>query len=149
MNTGKDGIELIKHFEGCSLSAYLCPAYVWTIGYGHTGDVNEGDVITEHQAEALLTHDLKKFEGYVNELVEVPLEQNEFDALVAWTYNLGPGNLRRSTLLLRLNAGCYRDVPDEMRRWNKVDGRVLSGLVRRREAEARLWEGVDWREAPG
>ena len=149
MKTGVEGIELIKHFEGCSLSSYLCPAYVWTIGYGHTGDVNEGDVITEHQAEALLQYDLQEFERYVLEYVEVPLEQNEFDALVAWTFNLGPGNLKASTLLRKLNAGCYCDVPDEMRRWNKADGRVLNGLVRRREAEARLWEGRDWREAPG
>lgn len=149
MKIGAEGIELIKHFEGCRLDAYLCPANVWTIGYGHTGDVSEGDVITEHQAEALLVHDLEVFENYVNKHVEVSLYQYEFDALVSWTYNLGPGNLKASTMLRKLNLCCYRDVPDEMRRWNKAGGKVLPGLVRRREAEARLFEGYEWREAPG
>jgi lysozyme len=87
---------------------------------------------------------LEEFEGYVQEAVDVPLKQNEFDALVAWTYNLGPGNLRSSTMLKRLNDSCFDEVPSEMRRWNKAGGKVVNGLVRRREAEALLFKNEDW-----
>ena len=89
---------------------------------------------------------IKKFEGFINELVDVQLEQHQFDALVAWVYNLGAGNLISSTLLIKLNAGEYADVPHEIQRWNKANGEVLEGLVRRRKAEALLFEGKDWSE---
>ena len=92
----------------------------------------------------MLAEDLEEFEGYVREAVTVPLEQNEFDALVAWTYNLGPGNLRSSTMLKKLNDSKFEDVPTEIRRWNKSGGKVLDGLVRRREAEALLFKGEEW-----
>jgi lysozyme len=144
MKTSEEGKALIKKFEGCELKAYLCPAQVWTIGYGHTASVKEGDVCTQEDADRMLAEDLEEFEGYVREAVSVPLEQNEFDALVAWTYNLGPGNLRSSTMLKKLNDSKFEDVPSEMRRWNKSGGKVLDGLVRRREAEALLFKGEEW-----
>ena len=145
MQVSSEGQALIQHFEGCKLEAYLCPAGVWTIGYGHTFGVKEGDVIDQEAAEALLIEDLEEFEGYVAALCERSLEQCQFDALVSWVFNLGPGNLKSSTLLRRLNAGDLGAVPDEIRRWNKAGGRVLSGLVKRREAEALMFQGLDWR----
>jgi lysozyme len=144
--TSAEGVALIKKFEGCELEAYQCSANVWTIGYGHTRGVEDGDSCSQEDAERMLVEDLEEFEGYVNDIVECPLEQNQFDALVAWTYNLGPTNLRESTLLIRLNEEDYNDVPTQIRRWNKAGGKVLDGLVRRREAEALLFLGQNWEE---
>jgi lysozyme len=144
MKTSEEGRALIKKFEGCELEAYQCSANVWTIGYGHTQGVKEGDVCTQEDADRMLEEDLEEFEGYVQEAVNVPLEQHEFDALVAWTYNLGPSNLRSSTMLKRLNDSKFDQVPSEMRRWNKAGGKVLDGLVRRREAESLLFTNEDW-----
>ena len=146
MKISDEGLALIKHFEGCRLEAYLCPAGVWTIGYGHTRGVGDSDVIDQEAAEAFLMEDLEEFEGYVNSMTEVALKQNEFDALVAWVFNLGPGNFKESTLLNRINYGPISDVPFQIKRWNKAGGKVLEGLVKRRAAEAALWEGKDWRE---
>jgi lysozyme len=147
MRTGRDGVELIRHFEGCRFDAYLCPAGVWTIGYGHTADVKEGDSIDQEAAEAFLIEDLEKFEQAVTRLVEVPLTQQQFDALVSWTFNLGAGNLAESTLLRKLNNYQYAEVPEQMMRWVKAGGQVLDGLVKRRAAEAALFQNKDWREA--
>ena len=147
MRTGDEGIALIRHFEGCRLDAYLCPAGVWTIGYGHTKGVKGGETIDQEAAEAFLIEDLEEFEGYVTEMVEVPLSQSQFDALVSWTFNLGPGNLERSTLLAKLNQGEYTDVPFEIKRWTRAGGVILPGLVKRRDAEAALFEGRDWKGA--
>ena len=135
------GIYAIKKFEGCELIAYQDAVGVWTIGYGHTKGVSEGDIISSAQAEALLFKELKEYENYVHELVEVPLHQYQFDALVSWTYNLGPTNLKSSTMLKVLNEGKYNEVPDQMRRWNRAGGKVLEGLVKRRDYEARLFAG--------
>jgi len=145
MKTGPEGLELIKHFEGCELKAYWCPARVLTIGYGHTADVEEGDEIEQGDADRLLEADLEEFEHYVLQLVDPELTQNQFDAIVAWTFNLGPGNLKESTLLKRLNERDFDDVPYQIRRWTKAGGKELPGLVRRREAEALLFQGEDWR----
>ena len=144
MKTAQKGLELIKHFEGCELTAYKCPAGVWTIGYGHIKGVSEGMTITQEQAEQMLLDELVEYENYINELVSVDLSQNQFDALVSWVYNLGPSNLRSSTLLKVLNSGDYNGVPAQIMRWNKAGGKVLEGLTRRREAEALLFEGKDW-----
>jgi len=144
MKTSGEGIALIKKFEGCELGAYQCSADVWTIGYGHTRGVSEGDTCTKDDAEKILIDDLVEFEGYVNDLVDTELTQNQFDALVAWTFNLGPTNLKSSTLLTRLNSGDLNDVPHQLKRWNKASGKVLDGLVRRREAEALLWLNEEW-----
>ena len=145
MRTGRDGVELIRHFEGCRFDAYLCPAGVWTIGYGHTAGVKEGDSIDQEAAEAFLIEDLETFEQAVTRLVEVPLTQQQFDALVSWTFNLGAGNLAESTLLKKLNNYQYAEVPEQMMRWVRAGGKVLEGLVRRRAAEAALFQSKDWR----
>ena len=139
VETSENGIELIKDFEGRRLVAYQDSVGVWTIGYGHTKDVWEDRLIIKSTADRLLAEDLAEFEEYVNTLVKVPLTQNQFDALVSWTFNLGPTNLTESTLLKKLNARDYDAAPDEIRRWNKAGGEVLEGLVRRREAEAALF----------
>ncbi len=139
MKPSNKSIELVKHFEGFESAAYLCPANVWTIGYGRTKNVREGDVITEIRAERDLLEELEEFGEQVLSVVDVELNQNEFDALTSWTYNLGVGNLRSSTLLKKLNAGDKNSVPSEMLRWNKANGKVLNGLTRRRQAEADLW----------
>jgi len=139
MNIGNEGLNLIKHFEGCELQAYKCPAGVWTIGYGHIKGVSEGMTITQEEAEQMLKDEMAEYEGYVNKLVTVELNQNQFDAMVSWVYNLGGGNLSASTLLKVLNAGDYAGVPAQMMRWNKAGGKVLEGLTRRRQAEADLF----------
>jgi len=144
MKTSGEGIALIKKFEGCEIKAYQCSAKVWTIGYGHTRGVSEEDTCTKEEAEKILVEDLEEFEKYVNDLVDIPLAQNQFDSLVAWTFNLGPTNLKSSTLLAKLNENDVNDVPFQIRRWNKAGGNVLDGLVRRREAEALLWLGEEW-----
>ena len=136
MNISNTGIDLIKHFEGCETEAYLCPAGVPTIGYGHIKGVQMGDVITKAQAHEMLVEELDEYESYINDLVTVGLNQNQFDAMVSWVYNLGGGNLRASTLLKVLNSGNYAGVPEQIMRWNKAGGKVLEGLTRRRQAEA-------------
>ena len=145
MKTSQYGIDLIKHFEGCELKAYKCPAGVWTIGYGHTKGVEPGDEWSEDHANHMLEVELEEYEGYVSKYVTAPLGQNQFDALVSWTYNLGGGNLSASTMLKVLNAGEYDEVPNQMLRWNKAGGKVLEGLTRRRQAEADMFCGKEWK----
>ena len=148
MKISIEGIALIKKFEGCLLESYLCAAGVPTIGYGSTKGIKLGMTITQEEAEEVLLKDVAIFEGFVLEASEMPLSQHQFDALVSWTYNLGPSNLNASTMLKVLNKGSYEDVPAQIKRWNKatVNGErvVLDGLVRRREAEALLFAGLDW-----
>lgn len=144
MKISAEGLALIKKFEGCELEAYQDAVGVWTIGYGHIKGVKEGMTITKQQAEEMLEEELVEYENYVKEAVKYQLDQCMFDALVSWTYNLGPSNLNSSTLLKVLNAGDYDGVPEQIKRWNKAGGKVLQGLVRRREAEALLFEGKDW-----
>jgi lysozyme len=141
MKTGQKGLDLIKHFEQFRGDAYQDSVGVWTIGYGRIKGVKSGDTCTLEQAEAWLAEELDhEYEGYVNKYVTVPLTQDQFDGLVAWVYNLGGGALRSSTLLKRLNASLYDEVPFQMKRWNKAGGKVLRGLVRRRCSEALLFE---------
>ena len=144
LKTSQEGISLIKSFEGCEWTAYRCSANVPTIGYGHTAGVSDGDTCTQEEAETMLAEDLVEFEDYVKNYVESELQQNEFDALVAWTYNLGPANLKESTMLKELNSGNFEEVPRQMKRWNRAGGEVLDGLIRRREAESRLFKGEAW-----
>jgi lysozyme len=146
MNISQEGISLIKKFEGCELEAYKCAAGVWTIGYGHTKDVTEGMEITQAEAETMLKDELLDYCNYVDMYVQVPLEQNQFDALVSWTYNLGPTNLKSSTMLKVLNTGKYEDVPEQIKRWNKANGKMLDGLIRRREAESLMFQNKEWYE---
>jgi lysozyme len=144
MKISEEGISLIKKFEGCKLEAYLDAVDVPTIAYGRTKDVKIGDICTQQQAEDWLEEELVEYEGYVNEAVKVELTQPQFDSIVSWTYNLGPSNLNRSSMLRVLNASDYDNVPEQIMRWNKAGGRVLAGLVRRREAEAEMFKGNDW-----
>lgn len=139
MKTSNNGINLIKQFEGCALNAYKCPAGVWTIGYGHTKNVKQGMKITTNQATSLLKEDLATYENYVNKYVKVKLNQNQFDALVSFTFNCGGGALKSSTLLKKLNKGDYTGAANELLRWNKANGKILAGLTRRRKAEKALF----------
>ena len=102
--------------------------------------------ISKERAEELLLEDVEKFETFVLDAVEMPMSQHQFDAIVSWTFNLGPSNLNASTMLKVLNKGDYEDVPAQIKRWNKASGQVLEGLTRRREAEALLFEGKEWHE---
>ncbi len=147
MKISDEGLELIRHFEGCETTAYQDSVGVWTIGYGHTKGVAEGQTCSLEDAETMLSDEMDEYEGYINSMVDVELEQNEFDALVAWVYNLGPTNLGESTLLKILNAGDKPGVPEQIKRWNRAGGQVLEGLVRRRSAESLMFENLDWRQA--
>ncbi len=135
---GQAGLDLIKQYEGCRLAAYRCAAGVWTIGYGHTAGVHSGMTITQAQADAYLRQDIAKFEGYVNNPTYVPitenLNQNQFDALVSFAFNLGAGNLRK-LCKGRTAAQIARTMPN----YNKAAGKVLAGLKRRRAAEQALF----------
>jgi lysozyme len=144
MKISQEGLSLIKRFEGCRLKSYKCSANVLTIGYGHTSGVKETDTITQDEADKLLQEDVEQFEKYVDDNVTVELGQSQFDSLVAWTFNLGVGNLRESTMLKKLNNEDYKSVPSEMKRWNKAAGKTLDGLIRRRLAESLLFEGKEW-----
>lgn len=141
MRTGQEGIDLIKEFEGFRDEAYLCPGSVWTIGYGHTKGVKPGDKITEVEAEYYLRYDIGDAEQAVNSLINVPIQQWQFDALVSLVYNIGSGNFCSSTIRRLVNEGCQdrNKIFHAFKMWKKSNGRVLSGLIRRREAEARLY----------
>lgn len=144
MKTSQRGIDLIKEFEGCCLTAYADGGGVWTIGYGHTAGVCQGDVTTEEGAEVFLCDDLVSTETSVSGAVDVPISQNQFDALVSFTYNLGSGNLNSSTLLKLLNSGNPKMAADEFPKWNLINGQPSNGLTRRRESERSLFlEGLD------
>ena len=146
MRISEEGRSLIKHFEGCKLKAYCCPAGVWTIGVGHTGpDVLEGQRITEERADELLAIDLDDSERCVSGNVSVPLTQEQFDALVSLVFNIGCAAFRQSTLRQMLQDGSDVEAGDQFLRWNKSKGMVLPGLTRRREAERRLFMGLDWK----
>lgn len=140
MHISQEGIDLIKKYEGCRLTAYKCPAGVWTIGYGHTRGVSKGMTITREIAERLLKEDLAPFEKAV-EGIGVHLRRHEFDALVCLCYNIGEGNFNSSTLRRKVIEKARKDaeIQAEFRKWNKAGGKVLQGLVNRREEEARLW----------
>jgi GH24 family phage-related lysozyme (muramidase) len=140
------GLALVKEFEGCQLEAYLCPAGVPTIGYGHTFAVEMGQTISEAEADALLRKDLKDAEESVDLLVAVPINDNQFSALTSFVFNVGSGAFERSTLLSMLNAGAGAEtVVAQFLRWNKASGEELPGLTRRRHAERALFLGKDWK----
>ncbi|HCU16508.1 MAG: lysozyme [Enterobacteriaceae bacterium] len=144
MQISENGINLIKQFEGCKLTAYQDIANVWTIGYGWTQQVDgkpvtAGMTITQQKADDLLKQGVVQYENGVNTLVKVQINQNQFDALVDFTYNLGVNALKGSTLLKKLNAGDYAGAANEFPKWNKAGGKELAGLTRRREAEKSLF----------
>lgn len=140
--TNAAGIALIKRFEGLRLRAYVCPAGKLTIGWGHTGDVKATDVITEHEAEAILETDLDKFERAVCDLVKVPLSDNHFAALVSFSFNLGINALAKSSLLRLLNKGDFKGASIWFPKWNHIGTVVNEGLTKRRFAEKALFDAV-------
>ncbi len=141
----QDAVDLVKHFEGLYLTAYLCPAGVPTIGYGHTAGVSLGQTITEGQADQFLAADLAGAAASVDRLVKVMINPKQRGALASFVFNLGAGSLEDSTLLKLLNNGDYAGAAGEFGKWvhSTVDGRkvVLQGLVARRAAEAALFQG--------
>ena len=139
MSLSQSGLNLIKSHEGLRTTAYQDPVGVWTIGYGHTGTAKPGQKITEAQAEQLLRQDVGWAQDAVRKNVKVPLTQGQFDALVSFTFNLGAGALGRSTLLKKLNAGDYAGAQAEFGKFVHAGGRVLPGLVRRRNEEAQMF----------
>jgi lysozyme len=149
MHMSQAGIDaLLKKYEGCKLKAYRCPANVCTIGYGHTSaagapEVKDGMSITQEQADIILKADLVRYENAVSEMVQQPLTQHQFDVLVDFAYNAGIGALKSSTLLKKVNAGDFDAVPAELMKWTKGGGKVLPGLVRRRQAESAWWSSGD------
>jgi lysozyme len=136
------GLNLIRDFEGCSLTAYDDGTGVWTIGWGHT-PATPGETITQEQADQMLLDDLQRFEQCVNDAVSHDINPNQFAALVSFAYNLGCGSLDGSTLLAMVNSGNYDGAAQQFGRWVYAGGQVLEGLVRRRAAEANLFERVD------
>ena len=139
-----NGMSLLEQFEGLRLEAYLDSAGIATIGWGsikypNGNKVKLGDKITKAQAKEYKLHDLKEFESTVNTSVKVPLTQNQYDALVSLSYNIGSGAFKNSTLLKRLNSGDYKGAAEQFLAWNKVSGKKVQGLVNRREAERNLF----------
>ena len=148
MRMSAAGLATVKEFEGLRLKAYKCPAAVWTIGYGHTSAagnpiVTPELVITKEEAEETLARDMEQYEEGVRKYVKVDLTQGQFDALVDFAYNAGVGALAKSTLLKRVNAEKFDEVPAEFMKWTKGGGKELPGLVRRRRAEVKLWRGLE------
>lgn len=156
MITSEKGIKLIKHFEGCHFKPYLCPALLWTIGYGHVlypeqnrlkmAERRSYSVKSEHnrsysqeEVDGLLKQDLRRFELGVLRYITVPLKQNEFDALVSFSFNLGLGTLQRSSVRSKLNRGDKEAAIDTLLKYCRAGGKILKGLQRRRAAEADLF----------
>lgn len=133
------GLELLKRLEGCRREAYQDTGGVWTIGYGHTHGVHEGDRIDQEEADELLLQDLHRTERGVARLVTAPLKPNQRDALECFAFNVGVGAFANSTLLARVNLGDFEGVPRELMRWVHDGGREVPGLVNRRQAEIALW----------
>ena len=146
------GANLIQHFEGCLKKAgshyvpYKCPANVLTIGWGHTNHhgrkFDAATRWTSEECHAAFLEDMEGFEAAVRRLVKVPLNANRFDALVSFTYNVGEGNLAKSTLLKKVNAGDHAGAAKEFHKWNKAGGKTLAGLTRRRASESLLYQGI-------
>lgn len=134
------GIDIIKKFEGCELEAYLCPAGVPTIGYGHTYGVRLGRTISQAEADVLLDHDYQDSIEAVEELIKVPLSENQIEALASFVFNLGRGKLIGSTLRKKLNQGDYKGAAEEFDKWVFAGGKKLNGLIARRAAEKALFE---------
>jgi lysozyme len=145
MKVNKLGIDMMHHFEGCRLQAYQCSAKVWTIGWGNTyyqdkRPVKQGDVITQAQANELFEMVMNEFAIEVRRALTKELNENQFSALVCFAYNVGVGNLKKSTLLRKANINPNDEtIAGEFAKWNKAGGKVLNGLTRRRLAEADLY----------
>ena len=156
MQMSQHGLGLLTQWEGCELEVYNDSAGLPTIGVGHLltkSELSSGKItingapvqysggLTQQQAEDLLAQDLDPAEQAVNSGVKVTLSQNQFDALTSFTFNVGIGAFTGSTLLRLLNQGQYSQVPDQLLRWTRAGGRVVQGLVNRRQNEIKLWNG--------
>lgn len=156
MNFTKRGIKFIKEVEGCENRVYRCVAGKWTIGVGHViSDMEKkaqtiflkngptifmkNNTITDEEVDQLLEYDLGRFITCIKQKVKVPLQDYQFEALVSFAFNVGEGAFTNSTLLKVLNQGQYNQVPKQLERWNKANGKVVQGLVNRREKEIQLW----------
>ena len=143
MKISQAGIDLIRRFEGCSLTPYLCPAGYWTVGYGHVIGIGktkpEKQLYTQEEVDELLRTDLARFEQGVLRYCPVHLTQSQFDALVSFSFNLGLGVLQRSTLRRKILRQDRQAAAKEILKYNKAGGQVLKGLTRRREAEYRMF----------
>lgn len=148
MKVNKLGIDMMHHFEGCKLEAYQCSAKMWTIGWGNTyyqdkRSVNQGDKITQQQADELFEMIMNEFSMMVRKVLKKEISENKFSAIVCLAYNIGMGNLKASTLLKKVNINPDDPtIPREFLRWNKAGGKVLNGLTRRRQAESDLYAKV-------
>ena len=145
MHINERGIQIVKSFEGISLEPYLCPASVWTVGFGATAGSDgrpidpDMEPISETEAEALLLRDLETSEGWISRLIKTALTENQFSALTSFTFNVGCSALMRSTLRMKLNRSEYQGAADEFPKWKFANKRILAGLVRRRAAERALF----------
>lgn len=145
MKLNKKGIDLMHQFEGLQLEAYLCPASKWTIGYGNTyyengKPVKQGDKITEERADQLFLMIVEDFAKAVRGLLKTTLNENQFSALVCFAYNVGVANLKGSTLLKKVNINKDdKTIREEFLKWDKVAGKVMAGLTKRRKAEVDLY----------
>jgi lysozyme len=141
MTYSKTGLALTEQFESCRLTAYQDVKGVWTIGWGHTGpDVIQGLICTQEQADDWLDSDMYWAQNVVNNSVKVPLTQNEFDALVDFVFNCGAAAFTHSTMLELLNEGDYKGAASQFDLWDHASGKVVAGLLRRREAETQLFQ---------
>jgi lysozyme len=141
LNYSKNGLALTEFFEGDILTAYQDQRGIWTIGYGHTGDVHPGQTITQEQAVALLFSDIRAAADCVNQAVTVKLTQSQFDSLVDFAFNVGITNFQHSTLLHDINEGRLTEALAQFRLWDHCGGVVNAGLLRRRNAEATEFSG--------
>lgn len=145
MKTNQRGIDLLKSYEGLRLKAYLCPAQIPTIGYGATTYEDGSKVtlkdtlITVQRAEDILKHHLRTFETAVDSSISASLNENQFSALVSLCYNIGPGNFKKSTLVMLIEKGDLQGAADQFLVWNKGGGVILEGLLKRRKAERALF----------
>ncbi|EJS6056321.1 lysozyme [Salmonella enterica] len=139
MKTSDNGRAFIRAREGVKLAAYQDGGGVWTIGYGHTRGVKQGQVINHEQADEFLDNDLRQVESCISERVTVPLNQNQFDALVSFVFNVGRQAFSDSTLLKKLNEGNYRAAADQFTRWVYDNDQFVQGLYNRRVAERDLF----------
>lgn len=141
MQYSDDGLSITEQFEGCKLTAYKDSGGVWTNGYGNTHGVIPGSTITQEQAIADLRANIQTAVNAVNRLVTVQLSQNQFDACCDLVFNIGEGNFKSSTLLKLLNAGDFQNAALEFEKWDKCNGQVLDGLLNRRQAEEKEFNG--------
>lgn len=143
MKISNKGLALVKQFEGLQSRAYICNGGKLTIGYGHTSSVDSDDVIAIHEAEQMLISDCRIAENSVAKLVKIPLNANQFDALVSFVFNVGRANFARSALLKKLNRGDVDGAANEFLRWVYAKQQVSKGLMRRRQAEKALFLQTD------